>query len=131
MFGSSDDEGSEPKENNGRLFDSDTESSDDEFSELDSKTEYCENHEIDQCQMDKTIWAESSVPKSAMPMKKPVETVKNILPRKYRRMKLKSHDEILEEQYDALKQLLDNKKNMSRKQLQEQHVSQTLNMIGK
>lgn len=128
MFGSSDDESCTLQESGGYPSSSDTKLSGDDFS--DSETEDCHCHEIDQCRIDRTIWSDASVPKSTTQIKKTDTPFKITLPKKYRRMKLKSHDDILEEQYDALKKLLDNRKNMSRKQLQEQHVSQTLNMIG-
>lgn len=91
-----------------------------------------DSHEINQCQIDdRTLWAETSLPKTSSVNKQLDTSVRIRIPKKYRRMKLRTHDDILQEQYDALRKLLDDKKNLSRKQLREEHVSQTLNMIGK
>lgn len=81
---------------------------------------------------DSTLWAETSIPKRASSIKsyQSSTSVRSHIPRRYKRMNLRSHDDLLKEQYAALTQLIDSRKRMSQKQLQEEHISQTLGMIG-
>lgn len=54
-----------------------------------------------------------------------------IIPRRYRRLGLRNHDEMLQEQFAQLRHLLHDSENMNREELGRQHIAQTTNMIGK
>lgn len=61
----------------------------------------------------------------------PDTTSRTVIPRRYRKLQLKSHEQMLQEEYSALRHLLKDKENMSRDELREQHIEQTRSMICK
>ena len=53
-----------------------------------------------------------------------------VLPKRYRKLGLRSHDDMLKEQLDELRTILNDSERMSKTELSQHHVLQTANMIG-
>lgn len=57
-------------------------------------------------------------------------TRRTVIPRRYRKLGLRSSEQMLQDEYSALRHLLKDCENVSRSELREQHIEQTRNMIG-
>lgn len=53
-----------------------------------------------------------------------------VIPRRYRKMGLRNHDDMLQEQFAKLRHLLSDSENMRKEELNKKHAEQTSNMIG-
>ena len=60
----------------------------------------------------------------------PEVTKRTVIPRRYRKLGLRSTEQMLQDEYAALRHLLKDCENVSRSELREQHIEQTRNMIG-
>lgn len=79
-----------------------------------------------------SYWATTSIPKESRNYTVPKPpTSKPKTSRRYKNMIIRNHDDMLQEQYQELKRLLNDVENCSREQLYEEHVEQSKHLIGK